>query len=127
MPLASFIGAATVHCPVQVQTGWYMYEEINKIDQGKNYGWPCTEGPILSPHYNDPDEAGAPFHGNKACQDLVAGDKWERPFYAYAHPIPNPPHNGETHIRVRVMMVCAARHWTSRVIPLARCLLTPLQ
>lgn len=72
-----------------------MYEEINKIDQGKNYGWPCTEGPILSPHYNDANDAGAPFHGNKACQDLVASDKWERPFYAYAHPIPNPPHNGE--------------------------------
>jgi hypothetical protein len=26
------------------ETGWYSFEELNKLEQGKNYGWPCYEG-----------------------------------------------------------------------------------
>ena len=33
--------------------GWTAYEEINLLAAGKNYGWPCYEGPGRQPGYAD--------------------------------------------------------------------------
>lgn len=30
---------------IESETGWYTWEEINVVEKGKNYGWPCYEGP----------------------------------------------------------------------------------
>lgn len=30
---------------IESETGWYTWEEINVIEKGKNYGWPCYDGP----------------------------------------------------------------------------------
>lgn len=34
-------------------TGWYTFEEINLIEHGGNYGWPCWEGSEPAPVYSD--------------------------------------------------------------------------
>jgi hypothetical protein len=63
-------------------------EELNVITDGFNGGWPCFEGVVLSPHYNDNN-----FHGNAVCQWLAATDSWNRPAFHYEHPQPPPPNN----------------------------------
>ncbi|RYY32834.1 hypothetical protein EON62_04890, partial [archaeon] len=60
------------------ETGWYTWEEINIIEQGKNYGWPCYEGPEAQIDYQ--------FMGNPVCQWLQDTNSWVRPFVSYKHP-----------------------------------------
>lgn len=33
------------------ETGWYSFEELNHLQEGKNYGWPCYEALIRAPEY----------------------------------------------------------------------------
>lgn len=55
--------------------------------------WPCFEGPELSPHYNDPNDLGVPYHGNAACLQIQNSNTWRRPAFAYRKPENPPPGN----------------------------------
>ena len=68
------------------ETGWYWYEEINRIEQGKNYGWPCYEGIVNSPHYQDDN-----WHGVAVCHTIPPFG--ELPYHYKLHPQPPPPGN----------------------------------
>ena len=60
-------------------TGWYKYEEINRIALGgENFGWPCFEGPTHQEAY----ESNHP----PVCESLYASGDATMPFYSYAHP-----------------------------------------
>ncbi len=37
--------------PHHEHAGWYSYEEVNAPTAGFNGGWPCYEGPNLTPLY----------------------------------------------------------------------------
>jgi glucose/arabinose dehydrogenase len=53
--------------PVLGDVGWYTWEEVDLVQPGKSYGWPCWEGNTRTPGYTDlPGCAGvtntAPVH-----------------------------------------------------------------
>lgn len=69
-------------------TGWYTIEEVNHVQQGHNYGWPCMEGPDRAGEYKD--QAG----WAAACTtDGTTLKNFTPPVVWYAHPIPAPPGN----------------------------------
>jgi hypothetical protein len=68
---------------LESETGWYSAEEINHIQAGKNYGWPCFEGPNRSPEYIYHDQD-FPY-----CNTIANTP----PLYHYTHPVPPPPGN----------------------------------
>jgi hypothetical protein len=76
---------------LESETGWYRYEEINQItlDKVHNYGWPCMEGPEVTPEYVNFQVA--------ICQTLKESTQdlyiYKGPVFSYAHPIPLPPGN----------------------------------
>lgn len=39
--------------PVVGDVGWNAWEEIDVVQPGRNYGWPCWEGPERTPGYRD--------------------------------------------------------------------------
>jgi glucose/arabinose dehydrogenase len=60
-------------------TGWYKFEEINRIQLGgENFGWPCYEGRVRQEAYDGADV--------QQCEDLYAADNATAPFFHYAHP-----------------------------------------
>lgn len=60
-------------------TGWYSFEEINRIELGgENFGWPCFEGPTRQEAYDGADV--------QQCEDLYAADTQTAPFFSYPHP-----------------------------------------
>jgi uncharacterized protein with LGFP repeats/glucose/arabinose dehydrogenase len=42
--------------PIVGDVGWNTYEEVNLIEPGNNYGWPCWEGREPTPTYRDMPE-----------------------------------------------------------------------
>ena len=50
--------------------GWGIYEELNVVRSGENFGWPCFEGPILDVGYAASEPKGfdcsGPFEGTLA-------------------------------------------------------------
>jgi len=52
-------------------------EEINLIQRGKNYGWPCYEGPELHPEYR--------LFQHATCAWLSQGNH-QLPLFHYKHP-----------------------------------------
>lgn len=67
-------------------TGWYKFEEINRIALGgENFGWPCFEGPTRQEAYESHDLA--------ECEQLYADGSATNPFYSYPHPA-NPDETG---------------------------------
>jgi hypothetical protein len=72
---------ATTMQLLESESGWFSYEEINIIEDGKNYGWPCFEGPEATPKYSTTATAAR----------LCPGVDYVRPQFAYAHPFPPPP------------------------------------
>jgi glucose/arabinose dehydrogenase len=65
--------------PIVSDVGWNEREEISRVEQGKNYGWPCYEGNIKTPFYK---EFGT-------CKKIYAQKKKQKirgPFLAYKHP-----------------------------------------
>ncbi|MPY97077.1 MAG: sugar dehydrogenase [Actinophytocola sp.] len=62
--------------------GWGQWEEINRIPNAadataENFGWPCYEGGIKQPGYNNADLT--------ACETLYTGAGQNGPYYAYHH------------------------------------------
>lgn len=62
--------------------GWSKWEEINRIPNAadataENFGWPCYEGSIKQPGYNNVDLT--------ACESLYTGAGQDEPYYAYHH------------------------------------------
>lgn len=80
------------------ETGWYMYEEINRLEQGNNYGWPCFEGPDRAPEYRD--------FQRPACDAMMATGTHVLPFHTYKHP---------EVVAVMVSSVSAVAGWTGRI------------
>ncbi|NBD73546.1 PKD domain-containing protein [Patescibacteria group bacterium] len=56
--------------------GWYYREEINKVEAGRNYGWPCWEGTVKHDGYD--------------CEASGPGELTE-PFYEYARDLASDP------------------------------------
>ena len=63
--------------PVVGDVGADDYEEINLVKPGRNYGWPCYEGPARQPIWDETAQ----------CQDVYAAGGTTAPSYSY-------PHNG---------------------------------
>lgn len=63
--------------PFVGDVGWGAWEEINVVQKGKNYGWPCYEGLEYSPGYG-------PVY--PVCQTLQAAGTQTAPLYTYPHP-----------------------------------------
>jgi uncharacterized protein with LGFP repeats/glucose/arabinose dehydrogenase len=57
--------------PVLGDVGWNSFEEIDIVNPGNNYGWPCWEGFEPTPSYHDLPEC--------------AGTTTASPLYAYRH------------------------------------------
>src|SRR5918999_4419521 len=41
--------------------GWNTYEELNHVEEGERHGWPCYEGPIHTPGYEDDPRCDAEY------------------------------------------------------------------
>lgn len=63
---------------LQSETGWYTWEEINVIERGKNYGWPCIEGPYPQQEYDN--------FKHPVCEGFKQNGGDTKPFFAYKHP-----------------------------------------
>ena len=63
------------------ETGWFTHEEINHIQEGHNYGWPCYEGPTPTEGYDLLGVAAA-----RACPPLMVGTAHTPPAAFYGHP-----------------------------------------
>lgn len=62
--------------------GWNTREEVNVVDaKGKSYGWPCYEGTIRTPGYEDRPE----------CAPIYAAAAETGPIHDYPHCPDNPP------------------------------------
>jgi hypothetical protein len=57
------------------ETGWYTAEEINLIEPGNNYGWPCFEGIDPTPEYSE----------LSFCKTV--NTSFTPPVFSYLHPI----------------------------------------
>ena len=60
--------------------GWNSYEELDLVTQGKDYGWPCWEGPVKTASYKD----------DPRCNDPVTGE-YQKPVEP---PVVSVPHTG---------------------------------
>ena len=65
--------------PVVGDVGWNGYEELDLVQQGKDYGWPCWEGPVKTPSYKDDARCNGP------------GGEYTKPVEA---PVDSLPHTG---------------------------------
>jgi glucose/arabinose dehydrogenase len=64
--------------------GWFSYEELNFIEPGKNYGWPCFEGLEDSIGYSDPNQySGCPLTDDPSDSDYSS--QATDPMYYYSH------------------------------------------
>ena len=80
-PFRLSVVADEVHA---TETGWYTYEEINRITGpgrggggvATNLGWPCREGPAPTPEYG----------GDPRCANFNLSG-FVDPVYAYVHPL----------------------------------------
>ena len=62
--------------------GWNTREEVNVVDaKGKSYGWPCYEGTIRTPTYQDDPQ----------CAPYYAAGAETPPMHDYPHCPANPP------------------------------------
>ncbi|NUU22420.1 MAG: PKD domain-containing protein, partial [Streptomycetaceae bacterium] len=57
--------------PIMGDVGWMTWEEVNFVQPGNNYGWPCWEGDAPTAGYTDRDEC--------------AGSTAAGPLYTYRH------------------------------------------
>jgi glucose/arabinose dehydrogenase len=46
--------------PVVGDVGWNGWEELDLVQQGKDYGWPCWEGHVKTPGYSDDPRCNGP-------------------------------------------------------------------
>jgi glucose/arabinose dehydrogenase/PKD repeat protein len=46
--------------PVVGDVGWNSWEELDLVDQGKDYGWPCWEGHVKTAGYSDDPRCSGP-------------------------------------------------------------------
>jgi glucose/arabinose dehydrogenase len=60
------------------ETGWYAFEELNFLQENKNYGWPCFEAMIRTPEYVN--------FQVPVCAAMVEQGTNTPPAYSYAHP-----------------------------------------
>jgi glucose/arabinose dehydrogenase len=65
--------------PIVSDVGWNEREEISRVEQGKNYGWPCYEGNVKTPFYQE-------FGFCKKIYRNKKKQKIRGPFLAYKHP-----------------------------------------
>jgi glucose/arabinose dehydrogenase len=66
--------------PLVSDVGWNSREEIDNVMPGRNYGWPCYEGNIKTPFYEDM----AACHG---IYRRAAKLKISKPLYSYKHKV----------------------------------------
>ena len=64
--------------PVIADVGWENYEEIDLSAPGRNYGWPCWEGPSQTSGYRDLSGC-APYYSGSAPVGVTL------PEYSYKH------------------------------------------
>jgi glucose/arabinose dehydrogenase len=61
--------------PVVGDVGWESWEELDFLQPGGNYGWPCWEGGFHTPDYEELD----------ACKQLYTAGNQSGPVHFYAH------------------------------------------
>ncbi len=64
--------------PVISDVGWNSREEIDFVQKGRNYGWPCFEGRVKTPFYSDTGRCAAFYRGKPTAM----------PAYDYRNPMP---------------------------------------
>eukprot|EP01117_Protostelium_nocturnum_P019936 TRINITY_DN876_c0_g1_i2.p1 TRINITY_DN876_c0_g1~~TRINITY_DN876_c0_g1_i2.p1 ORF type:complete len:713 (+),score=259.83 TRINITY_DN876_c0_g1_i2:227-2365(+) len=75
--------------------GFVSYEEINAVQRGGNYGWPCWEGPLPTPSFRDSaldplteenSYITRAYNGTQAlnCAWIYKNVKTDMPFYYYS-------------------------------------------
>lgn len=52
------------------------FDEVNRIQQGRNYGWPVTEGAGGGRQYTDPELTWAPEQASPSGAAVAAGSLW---------------------------------------------------
>ncbi len=57
--------------------GWYQYEQVNRIEPGDNFGWPCYEGGIVASNGYE-NLSGCPLTAAQQAD-------FASPYYVYAH------------------------------------------
>jgi PKD repeat protein len=65
--------------PVIADVGWEEYEEIDLSAPGRNYGWPCWEGPSPTPGYKELSGCAPYYSGSGAPVGVTL------PEYSYHH------------------------------------------
>ncbi|MDP9227952.1 MAG: PQQ-dependent sugar dehydrogenase [Actinomycetota bacterium] len=60
--------------PIVADVGWNEREEIDLVQKGRNYGWPCMEGTVRTPFYSD----------QRRCRGLYKKrGRFSKPIYDY--------------------------------------------
>ena len=59
-PFRFFLRPAPDGRPVVADAGWETREELDLVEPGKNYGWPCREGSVPTPTWSERPECAVP-------------------------------------------------------------------
>jgi glucose/arabinose dehydrogenase len=79
--------------PVAGDVGWDTSEELDLVEPGHSYGWPCYEGPNRTPHYEELAECRAQYASDPPSQTPPVYH-YERPYGVGGAIVAGPQYTG---------------------------------